>query len=147
MQSLKFWVRGVMQTAELNFLNFLIEYFGEIETKFENTFATFSEFFGCGFGGVIYPYTGTVDTHFACISPNFFGKPSFQVHFYLKNSHHVLNKNPPLYMSENARDIFCRLKIISFSLRKSWFFFKREEVNKNLMLFSLLMSASMIFNA
>ena len=116
-----------MQTAELNFLNFLIEYFGEIETKFENTFATFSEFFGCGFGGVIYPYTGTGDTHFACISPNFFEKPSFQVHLYFKNSHHVMNKNPPLYMSVNVRDIFCRLKIISLVLVKKNFFKEKKE--------------------
>ena len=111
-----------MQTAELNFLNFLIEYFGEIETKFENTFATFSEFFGCGFGGVIYPYTGTGDTHFACISPNFLEKPSFQVHLYFKNSHHVMNKNPPLYMSVNVRVLLLQIKNNFFSLSKKKIF-------------------------
>ena len=36
--------------------------------------------------------------------------------------------NPPLYMSENARDTFCRLKIISFSLRKNLIFIKEKKV-------------------
>ena len=35
--SLKFWIRGVMHTAESNFSNFVIEYLVEIETEFENT--------------------------------------------------------------------------------------------------------------
>ena len=33
--SLKFWLGGVMHTAELNFSNFVIEYYNENE--FENT--------------------------------------------------------------------------------------------------------------
>ena len=35
--SLKFWLRGVMHTAESNFSNLVIEYLVEIETEFENT--------------------------------------------------------------------------------------------------------------
>ena len=42
MLSLKFWLRGVMHTAESNFLTFVIEYLGEIETELENTLACLS---------------------------------------------------------------------------------------------------------
>ena len=40
--SLKFWLQGVMHTAESNFWNFVIEYLGEIKTEFENTLACLS---------------------------------------------------------------------------------------------------------
>ena len=40
--SLKFWLRGVLHTAELNFSNFVIDYLGEIDTQFENTLACLS---------------------------------------------------------------------------------------------------------
>ena len=35
--SLKFWLCGVLLTAESSFSNFMIEYLGEIETEFENS--------------------------------------------------------------------------------------------------------------
>ena len=35
--NLKFWLHGVMHTAESKCLNFVIEYLGEIKTEFENT--------------------------------------------------------------------------------------------------------------
>ena len=39
---LKYLLRGVMHTAESNFLNFVIEYLGKIETEFENILACLS---------------------------------------------------------------------------------------------------------
>ena len=39
---LKILLGGVMHTAESNFLNFVIEYFCEIETEFEKTLACLS---------------------------------------------------------------------------------------------------------
>ena len=41
--SLKFWLSVVMHTTESNFLNFVIEYIGEIKTEFENTLPCLSE--------------------------------------------------------------------------------------------------------
>ena len=42
--------------------------------------------------------------------------------------------NPPLYMSENAGDIFYRLKIISFSQSKNYYFLKRRRLKQKLKL-------------
>ena len=40
--SLKFWLSGVMHTAESNFLNFVIEYLGKMGIELENTSACWS---------------------------------------------------------------------------------------------------------
>ena len=38
----KIWLRSVMHTTESIFSNFVMEYFGEIETEFEHTLACLS---------------------------------------------------------------------------------------------------------